>query len=82
MRILLIEDEHRIAQAIQAGLTQERFLVDVAYDGQSGLDFATSEKYDLFIIDVMLPLLDGLSVCKRIRQEKNSYAHFNFNCQR
>jgi DNA-binding response OmpR family regulator len=69
MRILVIEDEHRIAQAIHTGLTQERFLVDVAYDGEQGLDFATGEKYDLFVIDLMLPNLDGLSVCKQIRKQ-------------
>ena len=67
MRILLVEDEHRISASIKKGLEQENYAVDVAYDGQSGYDLASTEDYDLIILDLMLPVLDGLTVCKKLR---------------
>lgn len=70
MRILVIEDEHRIAQSLKKGLEQERFAVDVAYDGLDGFDLATTEEYDLILLDLMLPGKDGASVCHELR-EKN-----------
>lgn len=66
-RILVIEDEARIAQFLKRGLIYEGFRVDVAYDGQSGLDMARDQPPDLVILDWMLPGLDGLEVCKRLR---------------
>jgi DNA-binding response OmpR family regulator len=70
MRILLIEDEHKLANAIKRALELQKYAVDVAHDGDQGLDLAIGEKaYDLIISDIMLPKLDGLSLCKQIRQE-------------
>lgn len=70
MRILVVEDEHSIAEALRKGLTQERFAVDVAFTGSDGYDLATSEEYDLIILDLMLPGMDGIEVCTKLRKEK------------
>jgi len=69
MRILVVEDEHKIANSIKKGLEQEIFAVDVVYDGEEGYDLASSEEYDLIILDLMLPKLDGVSICKKLREE-------------
>jgi two-component system, OmpR family, response regulator len=71
MRILIVEDEHKIANALKQGLEQERFIVDVAYDGESGYDLAISESYDLIILDRLLPGMDGIEICKKLREAKN-----------
>ncbi len=71
MRILIVEDEHRIANNIKKGLEQEHYAVDVAYDGEVGLDLGLSEEYDLLILDLMLPKIDGLTICKKIREANN-----------
>lgn len=68
MRVLVVEDEHRIATALKKGLEQDRYSVDVRYDGESGLDLALGEEYDLVILDLMLPKLDGVSVCRKLRE--------------
>ncbi len=70
MRILLVEDEHRIAAAIKKGLEQEHFAVDLAYTGPDGLDLALAEDYDAIILDRMLPGMDGLQICKELRAQK------------
>lgn len=67
MRILLIEDEKRIFAVVKKGLTEEGFAVDVAYDGEEGQYLAESENYDLIILDLMLPKVDGLTVCGELR---------------
>jgi len=67
MRILVIEDEHRIANAISQGLKQENYAVDVTYTGTDGFDLASTEEYDLIILDLMLPGMDGISICKQLR---------------
>lgn len=67
MRVLVIEDEHKIANAIKKGLEHESYAVDVVYDGLEGYDMATGEQYDVIILDVMLPGLDGIEICRRIR---------------
>jgi len=67
MRILLIEDEVKVAGFVKRGLVAERYAVDVAGDGRRGLDLAASFEYDLVILDLMLPGLDGPGVLKRIR---------------
>lgn len=67
MRILLVEDEHRIASSIKKGLEQEHYAVDIAYSGLDGLDLASAEDYDLIIMDRMLPEMDGVEVTKRLR---------------
>ena len=69
MRVLIVEDEHRIAESIRKGLTQESFAVDVAHDGEVGYDLAASEDYDVMILDLMLPKMDGMSICRELRKE-------------
>ena len=71
MRILIIEDEHKIANSIKKGLEQESYAVDVAYDGEQGFDLAVTEDYDLIILDLMLPKINGMDICKRLRKEEN-----------
>lgn len=71
MRILLIEDEHKIARALKKALEQESYAVDVVYDGDEGHAMATTEPYDLAIIDRMLPgEYDGLAIVKAMRSAK------------
>jgi two-component system, OmpR family, response regulator len=68
MRILVVEDDHKIAGAIKRGLEQENYAVDVAYDSDDGLEQATSSEHDLIILDRMLPgLLDGVDICRDLR---------------
>lgn len=68
MRILVVEDEKKIANAVKQGLEQERFAVDVEYDGDGGLGAALSETYDVMIIDRMLPgSVEGLEICRQVR---------------
>jgi two-component system, OmpR family, response regulator len=70
MRILVIEDEYRIAHTIKKGLEQERYAVDISYRGDEGLDLATTEDYDLILLDVMLPGIDGVTVCRTLRKKE------------
>lgn len=68
MKILLVEDEIGIANFIEEGLKLDKYLVDVAHDGRSALDMAHINEYDLVILDLMLPDINGLQVCREIRQ--------------
>jgi len=68
MRILLVEDEEKVSRFIVRGLTAETFAVDTAPDGRRGLDLATTYNYDLIILDLMLPGLNGTEVLRRIRR--------------
>lgn len=70
MRLLVVEDEHKIANAIKKGLEQEAYAIDVAYDGTSGFDLASTEDYDVIILDLLLPGMDGITICKKLRREK------------
>ena len=70
MRILLVEDEKKIASFIQRGLKERRYVVDVAYDGERGSELAEVNEYDLIILDVLLPRVDGLTLCRQIRKKK------------
>ncbi|GMU95449.1 MULTISPECIES: response regulator transcription factor [Ignavibacterium] len=70
MRILVVEDEKKVASFIKKGLEEEYYSVDVAFDGKEGLNLALSEEYDLIILDLMLPFKDGLSILKEIREQK------------
>lgn len=71
MRVLIIEDEHKIANALKKALTQENYAVDVSYDGDDGYAMATTEPYDVAIIDRMIPgKYDGLSIVKEMRKSK------------
>ncbi len=67
MRILVVEDEHKIAAAIKKGLEQEKYAVDVAYTGTDGYDMASAEEYDGVLLDVMLPGMDGITIAKKLR---------------
>ena len=71
MRILLVEDDMDLAQFIRKGLKEEQYAVDFAADGQEGLELALRNPYDLLILDIMLPKLDGLTLCRRLRAEGN-----------
>ncbi len=70
MRVLIIEDDHKIAAALSRGLTQESFAVDIEYDGESGYGAASTLPYDIIILDRMLPEIDGVEVCERLRKQK------------
>lgn len=70
MRILLIEDEQRLSNTIKKGLVEDGFAVDQAYDGEDGQYLAESEDYDLIILDVMLPKIDGVALCQNLRTKK------------
>jgi DNA-binding response OmpR family regulator len=68
MKILIVEDEHKIANAMKQGFKQEHFVVELAYDGDSGLAAARNDEYNVIILDRMLPgAMDGVEICKMIR---------------
>ena len=69
MRILLVEDEVKVANFIKKGLEEEYYSVDIALDGKEGLKLALSEEYDIMIFDLMLPFKDGISILKDVRAE-------------
>ena len=71
MRVLLIEDESHLAGYIRKGLAGEAFATEVAPDGESGLERAQTTKFDLIILDLMLPGIDGMTVCRRLRGARN-----------
>lgn len=71
MRILLVEDERQLAEALEQTLKKNNYTVDLAFDGEYGLDCALSGIYDIIILDVMLPKLDGIGVLRALRQGKN-----------
>src|SRR3954447_22963495 len=71
MRILVVEDERRLAASLRTGLEAEGFAVDTAYDGQDGLWYAREHDYDAILLDIMLPGLNGYRVCETLREEKN-----------
>ncbi len=70
MRILIIEDEKKLADSIKKGLEQESYAVDAAYEGNDGFGLAVTCDYDLIILDLMLPGMDGIEICRKLR-EKN-----------
>ena len=59
------------ANSIKRGLEQEGYAVDVAYDGEEGFDLASSESYSVIVLDLMLPKMDGMEICKKLRAEEN-----------
>ncbi|HYK77051.1 MAG TPA: response regulator transcription factor [Daejeonella sp.] len=69
IKICLVEDEEKVASFIKKGLNESNYEVDVASDGASGLKQIFSQKYDLLILDVMLPFLNGVEICKQVRKQ-------------
>ncbi len=69
MRILVVEDEKKIASFIERGLKEQHYIVDVAHEGEKGSFLADINPYDLIILDIMLPNMDGLTICKEIRKK-------------
>ena len=69
MRILIVEDEKKIASFICRGLKEKNYAVDVAYDGEEGFFLATETPYDLIVLDLMLPKKDGLTICQELRNK-------------
>lgn len=72
MRILVVEDNHRLNSSLKMNLAHEGYSVDSAYDGQEGQDFAELTPYDLIILDILLPGKDGLEVCRELRRRRVS----------
>jgi two-component system, OmpR family, response regulator len=71
MKLLVVEDEHRIAQAIKQGFSQEGYAVDLAFDGGEGLRAAENDEYDAIVMDIMMPELSGTEVTKKLRAAGN-----------
>ncbi|EOD4465721.1 response regulator transcription factor ArlR [Staphylococcus aureus] len=71
-QILIVEDEQNLARFLELELTHENYNVDTEYDGQDGLDEALSHYYDLIILDLMLPSINGLEICRKIRQQQST----------
>lgn len=69
MKVLLVEDEHRISQSIKKGLEQENFLVETAFDGETAFDLAESNEYEVIVLDLMIPKMDGMTICQKLREE-------------
>ncbi|HIZ93832.1 response regulator transcription factor [Flavonifractor sp. An112] len=67
MRVLIVEDERRLAEALGQIMAEQRYQTNVVYDGADGLDYALTEQYDVIVLDVMLPKLDGFEVASRLR---------------
>lgn len=72
MKILIVEDDERLSELIAEDLTDQNYTVETAEDGLSGWELASSFHYDLILLDIMLPQLDGLAVCQRLRSQDNT----------
>lgn len=70
MKILIVEDEKKMASFLERGLKEESHVVDIAYDGEKGLEYAVTNDYDLLIVDWMLPKMNGVDLCHHLRKEK------------
>ncbi len=71
MRILVVEDEHVLAESLKTGLEDEHFAVDLFEDGIRAYEQAITEEYDVILLDIMLPGMDGIRICTKLREEKN-----------
>jgi DNA-binding response OmpR family regulator len=71
MRVLLVEDEKKMASFIERGLKEEGYAVDVAFDGEQGWDYVAANEYDAVVLDLMLPKISGLDLCSKIRKGGN-----------
>ena len=72
MKVLIVEDEKRLAQALGQIMEEQKYSVDIVYDGEDGLDYALSGQYDVIVLDVMLPKKDGFTVVYELRKAKIS----------
>lgn len=72
MKILIIEDDYKIATSIKKGLEQEKYIADIAEDGLSGYEMALDGEYAVILLDLMLPELNGIEVCRKLRKEEIS----------
>ncbi len=72
MRILIVEDDEHIADALASALTNQNYVVDIAKDGQVGWEFIEAFPYDLILLDIMLPKVDGMALCQKLRQSRIS----------
>lgn len=72
MRVLIVEDEVRLAEALGQIMEEQRYLADLTYNGPDGLEYALTGQYDVVVLDVMLPGMDGLEVARRLREAKVS----------
>src|SRR5207245_6261695 len=72
MRLLLVEDDPHLGPLLQKGLQEERYAVDLATDGEEGFYLASVNQYDLVILDIMLPKLDGFGVCRKLRADRKT----------
>lgn len=72
MKILIVEDDLKIASFVQKGLQEQGYVVDACHDGDAGYDLASGESYDVILLDIMLPGRDGLSILRTLRKEKNT----------
>ncbi|MDO8570551.1 MAG: response regulator transcription factor [Candidatus Daviesbacteria bacterium] len=70
MKVLVVEDDHKIGSSIKKGLEQESFAVDLAFDGNDGYGLVSTENYDVIILDLMLPGMNGIEICQKLRQNK------------
>src|SRR6202165_1197536 len=71
MRVLIVEDERKMAELLKEGLEEGKQLVSIAFDGRAGLEFANSSDFDAIVLDLMLPGLDGFEVARRLRKRQN-----------
>ena len=78
MRILIVEDDTQLAEVLTEALTNRHYIVDVARDGEEAWDLAESMKYNLFILDVTIPKLDGMKFCQRLRNTSTTNPLFVF----
>ena len=74
-KVLVVDDEKLIVKGIKFSLEQDSMEVDCAYDGEEALNLARKTEYDIVLLDVMLPKMDGFEVCRRILQHAYCYAH-------
>ena len=72
MKVLIIEDDERIALPVKEELEHQRYLVELALEGRTGLELAKSGQFDIILLDLMLPQVDGISICQALRESGNS----------
>ena len=80
MRILLAEDDKRLSKMLEFLLKRENYIVDCVYDGQEALDYANLSDYDIVILDWMMPIKDGIEVCRTLRQTNKQICNINAYC--